>query len=431
MARGAPIGAGTLRRQMALADYLVAFRSRKIALLLALGFSSGLPLALTAGTLQAWLASENVDIVAIGWFALVGQPYTYKFLWAPLMDRYAPPAFSRRRGWLLATQLALAAAIAFMGTLRPTDSAWLLGSTALAVAFLSASQDIVFDALRADWLEREERGAGAAVSVLGYRLAMLASGAGALILADQWLGWRATYWLMAALMGVGMLATWLVVEPEPKGGVPKTLNEAVAQPFAEFLSRQGALALLALVVLYKLGDAFAGNLTTAFLLRGPGFSLTEIGAINKGFGLAATIVGALAGGALMAKMRLYRALLLFGALQAVTNLGFMLLAGAGKSYALMIAVIGLENLCGGMGTAAYVALLMALCDRRFSATQYALLSALSAVGRVYVGPAAGYMVEAMGWEAFFFATFLIALPGLALLVWMRARVDALDRPTAS
>ena len=431
MARGAPIHAGTLRRQMALADYLVAFRSRKIALLLALGFSSGLPLALTAGTLQAWLASENVDIVAIGWFALVGQPYTYKFLWAPLMDRYALPVFGRRRGWLLATQLALAAAIAFMGTLRPTDSAWLLGSTALAVAFLSASQDIVFDALRADWLEREERGAGAAVSVLGYRLAMLASGAGALILADQWLGWRATYWLMAALMGVGMLATWLVVEPEPKGGVPRTLNEAVAQPFAEFLSRQGALALLALVVLYKLGDAFAGNLTTAFLLRGPGFSLTEIGAINKGFGLAATIVGALAGGALMAKMRLYRALLLFGALQAVTNLGFMLLAGAGKSYALMIAVIGLENLCGGMGTAAYVALLMALCDRRFSATQYALLSALSAVGRVYVGPAAGYMVEAMGWEAFFFATFLIALPGLALLVWMRARVDALDRPTAS
>jgi MFS transporter, PAT family, beta-lactamase induction signal transducer AmpG len=431
MARGAPIDAGKLRRQMALADYVVAFRSRKIALLLALGFSSGLPLALTAGTLQAWLASENVDIVAIGWFALVGQPYTYKFLWAPLMDRYAPPALGRRRGWLLATQLALAAAIVFMGTLKPADSAWLLGTTALAVAFLSASQDIVFDALRADWLEREERGAGAAISVLGYRLAMLASGAGALILADQWLGWRATYWLMAALMGVGMLAAWLVVEPEPKGAAPKTLNEAVAQPFAEFLSRQGALALLALVVLYKLGDAFAGNLTTAFLLRGPGFSLTEIGAINKGFGLAATIVGALAGGALMAKMRLYRALLLFGALQAVTNLGFMLLAGAGKSYALMIAVIGLENLCGGMGTAAYVALLMALCDRRFSATQYALLSALSAVGRVYVGPAAGYMVEAMGWEAFFFATFLIALPGLALLVWMRARVDALDQATAS
>jgi PAT family beta-lactamase induction signal transducer AmpG len=411
---------------MALAEYAAAFRSRKIGLLLLLGFSSGLPLALTAGTLQAWLAADNVDIVAIGWFALVGQPYTYKFLWAPLMDRYTPPFLGRRRGWLLITQLALAAAIAFMGTLTPAASVWLLGAAAFAVAFLSASQDIVFDALRTDWLEREERGAGAAVSVFGYRIAMLVSGAGALILADQWLGWSATYWLMAALMGIGMLATWFVVEPEARGGAPKTLDEAVVKPFAEFFSREGAVALLVLVVLYKLGDAFAGNLTTTFLLRGPGFSLTEIGAINKGFGLAATIVGALAGGALMAKMRLYRALLLFGVLQAITNLGFMLLAASGKSYALMVTVIGLENLCGGMGTAAYVALLMALCDRRFSATQYALLSALSAVGRVYVGPVAGYLVAGFGWQLFFFFTFLIALPGLALLAWMRARIDALD-----
>jgi PAT family beta-lactamase induction signal transducer AmpG len=411
---------------MALADYAAAFRSRKIGLLLLLGFASGLPLALTAGTLQAWLAAENIDIVAIGWFALVGQPYTYKFLWAPLMDRYVPPFLGRRRGWLLVTQVLLAAAIAFMGTLTPADSVWLLGATALTVAFLSASQDIVFDALRADWLERDERGPGAAVSVLGYRVAMLISGAGALILADQWLGWQATYWLMAALMGVGMVATWFVVEPEPKGAVPKTLDEAVVKPFAEFFTREGAVALLLLVVLYKLGDAFAGNLTTTFLLRGPGFSLTEVGAINKGFGLAATIFGALAGGALMAKMRLYRALLVFGLLQAVTNLGFMLLAASGKSYALMVTVIGLENLCGGMGTAAYVALLMALCDRRFSATQYALLSALSAVGRVYVGPVAGYLVAGFGWQAFFFFSFLIALPGLAVLVWMRKRIDALD-----
>ena len=411
---------------MALADYAAAFRSRKIGLLLMLGFSSGLPLALTAGTLQAWLAAENVDIVAIGWFALVGQPYTYKFLWAPFMDRYVPPLLGRRRGWLLVTQVLLAAAIVFMGTLTPANSVWLLGVTALSVAFLSASQDIVFDALRADSLKRDERGAGAAVSVLGYRVAMLVSGAGALILADNWLGWQGTYWLIAALMGVGMLGTWFVVEPEPQGAVPKTLDEAVLKPFAEFFTREGAVALLALVVLYKLGDAFAGNLTTTFLLRGPGFSLTEVGAMNKGFGLAATIFGALAGGALMAKMRLYRALLVFGALQALTNLGFMLLAASGKSYALMVMVIGLENLCGGMGTAAYVALLMALCDRRFSATQYALLSALSAVGRVYVGPVAGYLVEGFGWEVFFLFSFLIALPGLAVLVWMRNRIEQLD-----
>ncbi len=414
-----------------LTELVAVFRSKKIFLLLLLGFSSGLPLALTAGTLQAWLAADNVGIVAIGWFALVGQPYTYKFLWAPLMDRYTPPFLGRRRGWLLVTQVMLVAAIAFMGTLTPAHSVWLLGATALAVAFLSASQDIVFDALRTDWLEREERGAGAAVSVLGYRIAMLVSGAGALILADQWLGWTATYWLMAALMGIGMVATWFVIEPVLANPAPKTLDEAVVKPFAEFFSRQGAVALLLLVVLYKLGDAFAGNLTTTFLLRGPGFSLTEIGAINKGFGLAATIVGALAGGALMAKMRLYRALLLFGVLQAVTNLGFMLLAASGKSYALMVTVIGLENLCGGMGTAAYVALLMTLCDRRFSATQYALLSALSAVGRVYVGPAAGYLVAGLGWTQFFFFTFLIALPGLALLAWMRTRIDALDTTDAA
>ncbi|TAN54067.1 MAG: MFS transporter [Betaproteobacteria bacterium] len=411
---------------MAVSTYAAVFRSRTMLLVMLLGFSSGLPLALTAGTLQAWLAIEGVDIVTIGWFALVGQPYTYKFLWAPLMDRYSPPFLGRRRGWLAATQLALLALIAFLGTLSPKDSPWLTGLAALAVAFVSASQDIVVDAYRTDILRAAERGAGAAVSVLGYRLAMLVSGAGALVVADQWLGWHGTYWLMAGLMAVGMAATWFALEPGGAAMAPKSLNAAVTQPMAEFFSRHGAVSILLLVVLYKLGDAFAGNLTTAFLLQGPGFSATEVGAINKGFGLLATIIGALAGGALMARLGLFRALLLFGLMQALTNLGFMLLAASGKNYALMVAVIGAENLCGGMGTAAYVALLMALCDRRFSATQYALLSALSAVGRVYVGPAAGYMVAAMGWGAFFFATFVIALPGIAMLVAMRGLLDRLD-----
>jgi len=296
------------------------------------------------------------------------------------------------------------------------------------VAFVSASQDIVADAYRSDILRAEERGAGAAVSVLGYRLAMLVSGAGALVVADQWLGWHGTYWLMAGLMVVGMAATWFALEPAGAAAAPKTLNAAVTQPMAEFFSRHGAVWILLLVVLYKLGDAFAGNLTTAFLLRGPGFSATEVGAINKGFGLVATILGALAGGAMMTRLGLFRALLLFGMLQAITNLGFMLLAASGKDYVLMAAVIGAENLCGGMGTAAYVALLMALCDRRFSATQYALLSALSAVGRVYVGPAAGYMVSALGWTAFFLATFVIALPGILMLYAMRGTLEALDAP---
>jgi PAT family beta-lactamase induction signal transducer AmpG len=416
---------------MALAEYAAAFRSRNILIVMVLGFSSGLPLALTAGTLQAWLAVQGVDIVTIGWFALVGQPYTYKFLWAPLMDRFQPPFLGRRRGWLATTQFALLVLIGAMGMLSPRDSPWLTALCALAIAFLSASQDIVVDAYRTDILSAEQRGAGAAVSVLGYRIAMLVSGAGALILADQWLGWQAMYWVMATLMLVGFVATWFAIEPPGAAAAPRTLQEAVKLPLAEYFSRRGAWWLLLLVVLYKLGDAFAGNLTTAFLLRGPGFSATEVGAISKGFGLVATITGALAGGALMANLRLYRALMLFGILQAVTNLGFMVLAGAGKSYPMLYVVIGAENLCGGMGTAAYVALLMALCDRRFSATQYALLSALSAIGRVYVGPIAGYLVESLGWQSFFFCTFLIALPGVAMLYAMRGTIDALDsRPAA-
>src|SRR6185295_3168886 len=281
---------------MALAEYAAAFRSRNILIVMLLGFSSGLPLALTAGTLQAWLAVEGVDIVTIGWFALVGQPYTYKFLWAPLIDRFQLPFLGRRRGWLAATQVALLALIGCLGTLSPQASPWLTALCALAIAFFSASQDIVIDAYRTDILRAEERGAGAAVSVLGYRIAMLVSGAGALIIADQWLGWNAMYWAMAALMLVGFIATWFALEPPGAAAAPKTLRDAVKLPLAEFFSRHGAWWLLLLVVLYKLGDAFAGNLTTAFLLRGPGFSATEVGAISKGFGLAATIAGALAVG---------------------------------------------------------------------------------------------------------------------------------------
>ena len=403
-----------------------AFRSRKIPLLLALGFASGLPLALTSGTLQAWLTVEGVDLKTIGLFALAGQPYTYKFLWAPLMDRYRLPFLGRRRGWLALTQLMLLGFIGAMGTVAPRESPWLLAALALAVAFLSASQDIVFDAYRADILGPEERGAGAAVSVLGYRIAMLVSGGLALILVDHWLSWTETYFLMAALMLVGFAAAWLSPEPEAPAAPPATLGDAVREPFAEYFGREGAWLLLVLVVLYKLGDAFAGSLTTAFLLRGAGFSLSDVGWANKWLGIGATILGLLAGGALMARLRLFRSLLLFGILQAVTNLGFMLLAVSGKSTALMIAVVAAENLCGGMGTAAFVALLMAMCDRRFSATQYALLSALAALGRVYVGPAAGALAAQYGWAAFYFLTFLFALPGVAMLLWQRPRVEAIE-----
>ncbi|MFQ5993184.1 MAG: MFS transporter, partial [Nitrospiraceae bacterium] len=282
--------------------------------------------------------------------------------------------------------------------------------------------DIAFDAYRTDVLTPTERGFGAAVSVTGYRLAMLVSGALALILADH-IGWRTTYLFMAALMLVGMAGTLLSREPIAPPAPPRSLTEAAWGPIREFFSRSPALALLVLIVLYKIGDAFAGSLTTAFLIRGVDFSPSEVGVVNKGMGLLATLLGALAGGALMVKLGLFRSLLLFGILQAVSNLSFMLLAWVGKSYPIMVGAIAFENLAGGMGTAAFVALLMSLCDHRYTATQYALLSALAALGRVFVGPPSGYLVEAVGWVIFFLVTFFAALPGLWVLWRMKGYLE--------
>ncbi|MEK7944341.1 muropeptide transporter [Pigmentiphaga sp. YJ18] len=404
------------------------YTNRRVAPLLALGFASGLPLALTSGTLQAWATVDGVSLQAIGFLTLVGSAYTLKFLWAPLMDRYTPPLLGRRRGWMVVTQLLLALAIMAMGLLSPSNALLPLALIAVFVAFCSSSQDIAFDAYRTDVLRKEERGAGAAVSVLGYRLAMLVSGGLALVIADSWLGWGNMYMLMGGLMGLAVLATLWAPEPETPAAAPRTLTEAVTGPLVEFFRRPGAIVLLVLIVLYKLGDAFAGSLSTAFLIRGAGFSATEVGTINKVLGLGATIIGALAGGSLLAKLGLFRSLMLFGLLQAVSNLGFWLLAISPKSILLMAAAVGIENLCGGMGTAAFVALLMGLCDHRFSATQFALLSALSAVGRTYLaGPLAPPMVENYGWPTFFLVTVVIALPGMALLWWRRADVRALDQ----
>ncbi len=412
------------------AAYAAIFTERRVAFMLLLGFSSGLPLALTTGTLQAWATVEGLDLKTISFLTLTGSAYTLKFLWAPFMDRFVPPLFrarlGRRRGWMLVTQLLLVASIALMGTQSPKNAILALALIAVVVAFCSASQDIAFDAYRTDVLRKEERGAGAAVSVLGYRLAMLVSGGLALVIADSFLGWQAMYWLMAALMLIGIIATWFAPEPEVIVQPPRTLDEAVIGPLKDFFSRDGAILALVLIVLYKLGDAFAGSLTTAFLIRGVGFSATEVGAINKILGLIATIAGALAGGALMTRLSLYGALMLFGLLQAVTNFGFWFLAVTPKAYWSMATVVGLENLCGGMGTAAFVAFLMTLCRVRYSATQFALLSALAAVGRTYLaGPLSGVMVESFGWANFFIVTVLIALPGLALLWLQRKSIEAL------
>ncbi|MCB5363708.1 muropeptide transporter [Pusillimonas sp. CC-YST705] len=403
------------------------YASPRVYPLLLLGFASGLPLALTGGTLQAWATVAGVSLQEIGFLTLVGTAYTLKFLWAPLVDRYAFPLLGRRRGWILISQLLLAVLIACMGMLDPGNQLMWLALLAVLVAFWSATQDIAFDAYSTDVLRDEERAAGAALKVMGYRLAMIVSGGLALVMAGSWLGWQNTYMLMGGLMALCALATWLAPEPEHVARAPRTLALAVVEPLREFFSRPGAWALLLLIVLYKLGDAFAGALSTTFLLRGVGFSAEEVGMVNKVFGLAATILGALAGGAFMARIGLYRSLMLFGLLQAVSNFGYWVLAVTPQNLLSMGAVVALENICGGLGTAAFVALLMALCKQQFSATQFALLSALSAVGRTYLaGPLTPPLVQSIGWPGFFVLTVFIALPGLALLWWMRSTVKSLD-----
>ena len=397
---------------------MIQLLNPRVATVLFLGFSSGIPLALSGGTLQAWLTVEDVDIKTIGLFSLVGLPYTLKFLWSPLMDRFVVPIFGRRRGWIALSQLILIGLILGMSITSPQNGLWFLALLAFCLTFVSASQDVAIDAYRTEVLRERERGIGAAVSVTGYRIAMLVSGALALIL-SEYLGWRVTYMLMALIMSIGVVSVWLGPEPEDPGSPPTSMKDAVEGPFREFFSRPGVWSLLALIVLYKLGDAFAGSLTTTFLIRGVNFSVGEVGAINKGMGLASTIIGALFGGVLMARLRLFRSLLIFGILQAVSNLSFMVLALVGKSYPLMIFTIAFENLAGGMGTAAFVAFLMVLCNHNYTATQFALLSALASLGRVFVGPLSGVLVDGMGWTVFFFSTFLFALPGLALLWVMR------------
>lgn len=403
------------------------YASPRVFPLLVLGFSSGLPLALTGGTLQAWATLSGASLQSIGFLTLVGSAYTLKFMWAPLVDRYSPSFLGRRRSWIFMTQLLLAVAVAAMGLYSPADNLIFLAFLAVLVAFLSATQDIAFDAYSTDVLRTDERAAGAALKVLGYRLAMIVSGGLALILADQWLGWGNTYFLMGGLMAVCALATLLAPEPEYVAQAPRSLRIAVVAPLVEFFKRPGAWTILLLIVLYKLGDAFAGALSTTFLLRGAGFTGTEVGAVNKVFGLAATIVGALAGGGLMARFGLYRSLMFFGILQAVSNFGYWVLAITPPHLYAMGLVVGIENLCGGLGTAAFVALLMALCRQEFSATQFALLSALSAVGRTYLaGPLTPPLVESLGWPGFFVVTVLIAVPGLVLLRLRRHEIEALD-----
>jgi MFS transporter, PAT family, beta-lactamase induction signal transducer AmpG len=401
-------------------SFLKVFESRKIVALLLLGFASGLPLFLTSKTLQAWMTQADVDLTSIGLFSLVGLPYSLKFLWSPLMDRFVPPFLGRRRGWLLITQILLVIAIATMSLQNPKEALSLVAVNALLIAFFSASQDIVGDAYRTDILEKPELGAGAAVFVLGYRIALLATGALALILADR-MSWNLVYLSLAGIMSLCIIFTLFAPEPKEDNNAPQNLVDAVILPFQEYFQRSGitsGLLMLLFIILYKLGDGLLGNMATPFLLsKEMGFTNTDIGAIQGGMGLLATIVGTLVGGSIMSKIGINKSLWIFGGLQAISNLSYFVLAQLGHNYQVMVISINIENFCGGLGTAAFVAFLMSLCNHKFSATQYALLSSLYAVSRDILVAPAGKLAQSIGWSYFFLFSLIIAIPGLLLLPW--------------
>lgn len=384
-----------------------------------MGFSCGVPLLLTLSVLQAWMTEEGVDLSVIGLFALVGLPYTLKFLWSPILDRFTLPFFGRRRGWLLVIQILLMAAIAGFGLTSPKENPWMVAFAALLVTFFSASQDIVVDAYRREDLSDIELGLGSSLYVNGYRVGMLLAGSGGLILADHFT-FSQVYLFMAGSLLIGIVTTLLCREPEVAEGTPQTFREAVIEPFVEYFSRNQAVIILAFILLYKIGDQMASTMTTPFYLD-IGFTMTEIGAVAKLFGFWATIAGGLLGGLILLKTGIGKALVGFGILQAVSTAGFSILAVIGNSVPALAAVIAFENLSGGMGTAAYVAYMASITNKKFTATQYALLSSLMGIPRVLASAPTGFMAQSLGWVSFFIVCTIIAVPGLALLHWVKPR----------
>jgi len=393
---------------------LDVFRSRRVLVIVLLGFSSGLPLLLTGQVLGAWMTAVGVDLTTIGAFSLVGLPYTFKWLWAPLVDRYRLPLLGRRRGWLLATQLALMVAIAVMGSLDPRAAPAVLAVTAVAVALLSATQDVVVDAFNADTLRTEERAAGSAMYVTGYRGAMLVTGTVALALADV-LPWSVVYVGLAAMMSVGVVGTLLAREPPSPPARPATVAEAVWRPVALLLRQPRIAVVVAFVPLYKVGDQFAQLMAIPFLKKGLGFSFAEIATLYNIVGFTGTLAGALVGGGLVARHGVRRALLPLGIAQTATNLAWVGLSVHAPSLPLLAGAVAVDNLANAMGTSAFVAYLMSRCDRAVSATQLAVLTSLSTVLSRLGGAAAGATAASVGWPAFWLATLAVAIPGLLLV----------------
>jgi len=387
--------------------------STKMLVTYCMGFASGLPLLLTKSTLQAWMTDARVNLTVIGFFALVAIPYSFKFAWAPVFDRYVPPFLGRRRGWMLLTQVGLMLSIAGLACTSPHDNAWLVALLAVVVAFCSASQDTLVDAYRRESLPDEELGLGSSLYVLGYRVAMLVSGGLALYLADH-MSWQSVYLLMAGLVSIGILTTVLCPEPEVEVSLPTNIWQAFLHPLVEFLRRDRALLILLFILFYKLGDTMAGGLTTNFYM-GIGYSKTEIAAIAKTFGIFSAIAGGLTGGVIMLRIGMNRALWIFGVLQAIVILLFAGLANVPHNNIFLATVIFSEDFAMGMATTAFTAYIASQTDKSYTAMQYALLTSLMGVPRTIISAPMGIVAAHLGWTQYFIFCTLCAIPGMVLL----------------
>ena len=395
------------------------FLNPRLCICIFLGFSSGLPLFILMQLIPAWLHDEGVGLKEIGLFALIGIPYTWKFLWAPLMDRYVPPFMGRRRGWMLVSQIALLFSIGLLGHFKPQESIWVIAYIAFAVAFFSASQDIVIDAYRRELLPDRELGLGNAVHVTAYRISSLVPGSLALVLADH-VPWLSVFWIVAGFMLVGVTLSFYVAEPDTEFVQSRGIKAAIVDPFSEYLQRKGingVLLALSFMLFYKLGDSMATALATPFYLD-LGFSKTDIGLVAKHAALWPSIIGGLIGGTIMLRTGINRALWLFGFVQVVSILGYAILAEAGPVKWLLAAVISFEYLGVGLGTAAFLAYIARETSKRFAATQFALFTALTALPRTFVNASTGMIVESIGWTHFFLFCAFMAIPGMILLIWV-------------
>lgn len=400
-------------------SWRAAILNQRMLICIFTGFASGMPLYVLFQLVPVWLREGGVSLAEIGLFSLVGIPYTWKFLWAPMMDRYVPPFLGRRRGWMLLTQVALVVSIGVLGMFEPARSTWLIAWLAVAVAFFSASQDVVLDAYRREILADQELGMGNAIHVQAYRISSLVPGSLSLILADM-LPWSSVFWITAGFMSVGVMMSLMVSESNCELPASSGLRQALVAPFSEYLHRRGwsgLLLVLSFMFLYKIGDNMATALSMPFYLE-MGFSKTEIGLIAKHAALWPAIFGGLVGGLIMVRVGINRALWMFGVVQMVSILGYALLASSGPELWLLATVISFEYLGVGMGTAAFTAFIARETSKTYAATQFALFTALAAVPRTLANASTGIIVEQIGWVDFFLFCTLLALPGLLLLIWV-------------